>query len=111
MILLFLGLLVLGIAGYAVFASLWIRYVFAHIGGLGIIGLFGCWAGSIARKKGRSYWRAFFAGFVLPIILGIISVGVVYALGGSGCGGIVSLFVAIIVILYYSLAKKRATGK
>jgi len=107
MILLFLGLLVLGFAGYAVFASLWIRYIFAHIGGLGIIGLFGCWAGTIAKKKGHNYWKAFFVGLMAPSILGIISVGVVYALGGHGCGGIVSLFIAIVVILFYSLSKKR----
>ena len=39
--LLFLGLIVIGSAGCVVFASFWVRYIFAHIGGLGIIGLFG----------------------------------------------------------------------
>jgi len=104
---LFLGLSVIGLASYVVFAGLWVRYIFAHIGGLGVIGLIGCWAGSVAKKKGYSYWKAFFAGSVPPIMLGIISVGVVHTLGGHGCGGIVSLFVAIAVVLYYHLAKKR----
>ena len=107
MLLLFLSLLVIGLASYVVFAGLWVRYIFAHIGGLGVIGLIGCWAGSVAKKKGYSYWKAFFAGSVPPIMLGIISVGVVHTLGGHGCGGIVSLFVAIAVVLYYHLAKKR----
>jgi len=111
MILLFLSLLVLGFAGYAVFASLWIRYVFAHVGGLGVIGLLACWAGAIARKKGRNYRKAFFVGLMAPSILGVISVGVVYALGGHGCGGIVSLFIAIVVMLFYNLAKNKYEGK
>jgi len=106
-LLLFLSLLVIGIAGYVLFADLWIRYVFAHIGGLAVIGLIACWAGAIAKKKGRGYWGAFFLGLVTPIMLGISSVGVVHTLGGRGCGGIVSLSVAIAVILYYSLVKKR----
>jgi len=106
-LLLFLSLLVIGIAGYVLFADLWIRYVFAHIGGLAVIGLIACWAGAIAKKKGRGYWGVFFLGLVTPMMLGISSVGVVHTLGGRGCGGIVSLSVAIAVILYYSLVKKR----
>jgi hypothetical protein len=108
MILLFLGLFIVGLSGYVVFTNLWIRYIFAHVGGLGILGLFSCWAASLAFKKGYSYLNALFLGFVLPIGLGVISVGVVYSSGGHGCGGIVSLFFSIIVILFYSLAKKRA---
>ena len=101
-----LGLFVVGLAGYVVFAGPGIRYVFAHVGGLGILGLLGCWAASIARKKGYAYPLALFLGFVLPVALGVISVGVVYASGGHGCGGIVSLFVAAVVILFYSLTGK-----
>ncbi len=108
MLLFFLGLIVVGSAGCLVFAGSWVRYVFAHIGGLGIIGLLACWAGSIARKKGLNYWKAFFVGLMIPSILGVISVGVVHVLGGHGCGGIVSLPVAILVILYYRLVKKQA---
>lgn len=112
MLVLSLGLFVVGLAGYAVFAGLGIRYVFAHVGGLGILGLLGCWAASIARKKGYAYPPALFLGFVLPVALGVISVGVVYASGGRGCGGIVSLFVAAVVILFYSLTgKKGCNGK
>ena len=107
MLLLFLSLLVIGLASYVVFAGLWVRYIFAHIGGLGVLGLLACWAGAIAKKKGRSYWGAFSLGLMTPVMLGVSSVGVVHTLGGHGCGGIVSLFVAIAVVLYYHLAKKR----
>jgi len=108
MLRLFLSLIIIGSAGYIVSANFGIRFVFAHLGGLGIIGLFGAWAGSIAKKKGYHYWKAFLVGLMTPSILGVISVGVVYALGGHGCGGIVSLVSAIAVILFYSLAKNRA---
>ena len=107
MLLPFIGLLVIGLAGYVVFASLWIRYVFAHIGGLGIIGLLACWAGAIAEKKGRSYWGAFSLGLLTPIMIGTSSVGIVHTLGGHGCGGIVSLAVAMAIILFCYLVKKR----
>jgi hypothetical protein len=43
-LLFFLCLSVAGLAAYLTFANLWIRYVFAHIGGLGVIGLLACWA-------------------------------------------------------------------
>ena len=109
MLLFFLSLIVVGLAGYVIFASPRIRYVLAHVGGLGVIGLLACWAGAVAKKKGYSYWKAFFLGFVPPIVLGIISTAAVYIMGGHGCGGIVSLFVAAVVVLFYSLAKKGAS--
>jgi hypothetical protein len=108
MLLPFLGLSVIGLAVYAISTELWIRYIFAHIMGLGVIGLLGCCAGSIARHKGYGYCRAFYIGFVPPLMLGIISVCIVHTLGGHGCGGIVSLSAGMIVILFYSLTKKRA---
>jgi len=109
MLLLSLGLLVLGLAGYVVFAGLWVRYIFAHVGGLGILGLLGCWAAATAKKKGYNHLKALFLGFVLPVVLGVVSVGVVYASGGHGCGGIVSLSVALVVVVFYSLAKKMGS--
>lgn len=103
----FLSLLIIGLAGYVTFASHGIRYIFAHVGGLGVLGLLGCWAVFIAKKKGYSDLKALLLGFVLPIGLGVISVGIVYALGGHGCGGIVSLSVALAVIAFYLLVKSR----
>jgi len=111
MLWLFCGLIVAGLAGYAVFTSHWIRYVFAHVGGLGVIGLMACWAGAIAKKKGHSYWKAFSLGFALPIVLGIISTAAVSVMGGHGCGGIVSLLIAAVVVLFYSLARKRGSKR
>ena len=48
MLVLSLGLFVVGLAGYVVFAGLGIRYVFAHVGGLGILGRL-CSAGRADR--------------------------------------------------------------
>lgn len=102
----FLSLFVVGLAGYAGFADLGPRFIFAHIGGLGVLGLLACWAGAIAKKKGRSYWGAFSLGLVTPAMLGVSSVGVVHTLGGHGCGGIVSIVVALAVIIFHGLAEK-----
>lgn len=110
-LLLFLGLLIFGLVGYFALHNLWVRYIFAHIGGLGIIGPFGCWAGSIANKKGYRYWTAFFFGFVIPVIIGVFSVFLVRTLGGRGCGGIISIVAAILVVICYYFAKQREVGK
>jgi len=48
-ILLFLGLLIIGVIGYFSLGKFWIDSIFAHVGGLGIIGLLGGLAGIIAK--------------------------------------------------------------
>jgi hypothetical protein len=102
--LLFLGLLVVGGTGYFALRDLGLDSLFAHVGGLGIIGLFAALTGFIARKKGYGYRDAFLLGFGLPILLGVISVLLVDAMS---CGGSVSLGVALLVVIIYSLAKRR----
>ena len=97
----------IGVAGYFIFRNLWIRYVFAHLGGLGVMVPFGFWAGAVARKKGYSFWPAFFMGFLLPVILGILTTILFHLSGGRGCGGIVSIAVALIVIIVYYMVKKK----
>ena len=110
MLLVSLGLLIIGCIGY--FSSprgLLIFYVFAHLGALGLLGLFGSAAGVLARKKLRGYWTAFLLGSLLPIILGIVAV-LAFWLGEEGhlyCGGSVSLAVATLVAVFYLLAKKK----
>jgi hypothetical protein len=107
MILLAIGVIILGFIGYVFSGHSRVGYVFAHAGGLGILGLFGSLSGSLARKKGYGYWPAFFWGFAFPAVIGIISVVVVHSLGGGGCGGIVSLAAALVVIIVYVLVKHR----
>ena len=104
------GVLLIGVAGYFVFNKLWLRYVFAHLAGLAIMGFLGCWAGIIARSKGYGFRRAFLLASVTPIILGVAAVFIVHSLGGRGCGGIVSLAAAILVITGYGIARRRETG-
>lgn len=110
MFLLFIGMAFVGLAGTLAFYDQWAGYVFGHVGGLGILGLFGCWAGFIAKKKGYNYWRAFSVCFVSSFMLGVVSVCIVHGSGGNGCGGIVSIAVAVIVIVFYYFIKRKAAG-
>jgi hypothetical protein len=63
-----------GLIGHFAFWNHWIRYIFAHVGALGILGLFAWFAGIVAARKGLSDKRAVLLGFFPPIILGIIAV-------------------------------------
>ncbi len=70
-----LGFLIVGSIGYfSIPREIWTFYLFAHLGALGVMGLFGCAAGLIARKKYRGYWTAFSLGFFFPIISGFVAV-------------------------------------
>jgi hypothetical protein len=104
---LFVGMLVIGAAGYLVFSHPWLRYIFAHMGGLGIMGFLGLLAGTIAARKGYSFRKAFLLGFALPTLLGILAVVIVHFSGGRGCGGIVSLGASFLVIALYFIARKN----
>ena len=107
----FLGLLSVSFIGYFAFRTLWIGFIFGHIAALSIMGFYGCLAGTIAKKKGYSYGRAFQIGFFLPIILGGISAFLFVPSGERSlpltCGGWVSLAAGIIVVIFYSFMKKR----
>lgn len=83
-----------------------IFYIFAHLGALGLLGLIGSGIGALAKRKGRSYWMAFWLGGPLPIVLGLIAAAIV---GDHwSCGGSVSLAVAAVVALSYAFMSKRA---
>jgi hypothetical protein len=113
--LLFLGLLSISFIGYFVFQKLWIGFVFAHIAALSIIGFYGCLAGTLAKKKGYYYWRAFQIGFFVPIVLGGISAFLLVPSVERSlpltCGGWISLASGIVVVIYYSLVKKKGESK
>ena len=106
--------LIFGLIGYFIFWNHWIRIIFAHIGALGIIGLFACLTGAIAEKKGLNYRNAVLLGFFPSIFIGIIADYLVDPPGEYGlpssCGGVVSLGVALIVVVIYLIAKKRKTS-
>jgi hypothetical protein len=112
--LVFLGLLSVSFIGYFAFREQWIGFIFAHIAALSIMGFYGCSAGAIAKMKGYSYWRAFQIGFILPIILGVISAFLLPA-GPRNlpltCGGWTSLVVGIIIIVSYAFLKQRDNFK
>jgi peptidoglycan/LPS O-acetylase OafA/YrhL len=107
-----LGLLIIGIIGYfSLNRDLWLFYVFAHVGALGVIGLLAGVAGFVAKKKQRSYWKAFVVVTVSSIVSGLIAVLILFA-GEEGqlyCGGTVSLAVAIVLIILYLFMKKKAS--
>ena len=107
-LLLFLGLLVVGTAGYFMNRGLLVGYISAHIAALGVIGLLGIAAGHLARRKGYHYWKAFLFALSLPILLGLLAVFAFYFLKGSiNCGGSVSLAVALVILLGCFLAKRK----
>jgi len=102
--------LVLGIIGYFLInRDYWIFYLFAHLGAFGVMGLFGCLVGFLAKRKNRRYWTAFVLGSLLPIFLGLLAVLLFYVKqdGNLYCGGAVSLLVAILVAISYLLLKKK----
>ncbi len=106
-----LGLLIVGSTGYlSLRGESRIYYVFAHLGALGVIGLLAHATGLLAKKKRRSFWRAFFLAALFPIIAGIAAV-LIFLLGEEGqlyCGGSVSLAVAVLIVVFYLLAKKKS---
>ena len=95
-----------GLAGYLLVprGSL-VSYVLAHAGALGLLGLFGWVAGSIALKKRRGFYVAFFLSSAVPISLGVVAV--VIAANSVTCGGSISLAVAVLMTAttasYYGL--------
>ena len=103
-LLLFLGLLIIGVIGYFALSSAGTDSIFSHVGGLGIIGLLGGVTGIIAKKRGYDYLKAFLLGFVLPIVLGIIAVLLVEPMS---CGGSISLGAALLIVIISSLTKRR----
>ncbi len=110
MLLLFGGLLIIGAAGYFNLRGHWAFYLFAHLGALGVVGLLGVAAASIGRIKGHDYVTALGIGVALPIALGVIAVFLVRFLGEKGvfyCGGAVSLAVALLIIVYYSVFRRK----
>jgi hypothetical protein len=102
--LLFLLLLFISSVVYFYSDIHWIEITFAHLGAFGIVGLLGCCTGLIAMKKGYGYWKAFLIGMFSPIFLGI---GAVLLFQPVSCGGSVSLAVAIIILVTYSLLKRK----
>lgn len=84
-------------------------YVFAHLGALGVLGLIGGAAGLLARRKSRSYVVALLLGIILPIVAGI---AVVMISGNQvSCGGSISLIVAILVVAFYALIRRKGILK
>ena len=107
----FFGLLNFSFIGYFALRQSWIGFIFAHMAALGIMGFYGCLAGTIAKNKGYRYSRAFQLGFFLPIIFGAIS-AFLWVPAGEGhlpltCGGWVSLAAGIVVVIAFAVVKKR----
>ncbi len=106
--LLFLGLLSISFIGYFAFQKHWFGIIFAHFAAVSIMGFYGCLAGSIAKKKGYSFRRAYQIGFFLPIVLGGISAFLFVSQESSlpiTCGGWISLAAGIVIVIIYSFIK------
>ena len=107
--LVFLTLLIICTIGTFTLEGRLIKAVVNHLGGLAIVGLFACLTAYVAYKKGRDQRKALVIGLLLPIILGAVTVLLVYlSTGHVYCGGgVVLLASPIIIIIYACLRKKR----
>lgn len=106
--LLFTGILMASVIGYLTMRQLWIGFIFAHLGGLSIVGLFACLAGVLARRKNYSYRKAFFIGLCLPVILGFAGVLVIFPPNPDlACGGSASLGASLLIVLFYAALRKK----
>lgn len=107
----FLGVLSGSFIGFFALRTHWVGLIFAHTAALGIMGFYGSWAGTIARKKGYHYWAAFRLGFFLPLVLGVFAAFLFVPDDRSHlpltCGGWVSLAAGLVVVLVYSFLRKK----
>ena len=85
-----------------------LEITFAHLGGFGIVGILGSITSIIATKKGYTYSKVLSLALILPILLGSIPVILFKPIS---CGGSISLAVAILMVLYYSVAKPKVANK
>ncbi len=102
--LLFMALLSIGFLGFWIFWRLQrpqTGLIFAHTAALGMMGFYGSWAGALAGKKGYGLWKAFSAGFFLPIVAGFISV-IIYNPTDHllRCGGWEALGTGLLVVIF-----------
>ena len=98
--LVFTLLFLVSLIGYFSTESHLIKITFAHLGGLGIVGILGSIAGVIATKKGYTYLKVLSLVLILPILLGSIAVILFKPIS---CGGSISFAVALLLFLYYLL--------
>jgi hypothetical protein len=101
-----LGLLSVGAIGYlSLPRGFWGFYFFAHLGALGVVALFGCAAGFLARRRRRGFWTAFGLASLVPIGTGAIAVLAFWVTRGHlYCGAAVTLPVALLVVVAHAVA-------
>jgi hypothetical protein len=109
--LLFLGMVIISIFGYFEFGGHWMEIITNHLGGLGVIGLFACLSGFIAKKKGHNYQKVFLLSFILPIILGFdVSFILFFLADMECCGGGVVLATSLLAIIYSSIKPRNVSA-
>jgi len=109
-----LGVLSVGAAGYlSLPRGSWAFYFLAHLGALGVVALFGCAAGFLARRRRRSFTTAFGLASLVAISAGAIAVLAFWIERGHlYCGAAVTLPVALLTVVVYALlppAAQRST--
>lgn len=111
-VLVFLGLLVVGIVGFFAARGSMLGYLFAHAGAVAITGLLACAAAAIAKSKGYRYGPAFAVTLLLPLFLGALGVCLLYFAQENAttlaCGGSVSLAGSVLVVLGYAVWRRKA---
>ena len=108
--LIFLGLLSVSFIGYPIFKSTWIGLIFGHIGGLSIMVFYGGLIGTLAKRKGYKYFNGFKVGFLVPVILGVISAFLLVSSESRlplTCGGWTALSSGLLIVIIFLLIKKK----
>ena len=104
---------VVGTGGYFIYYGSWLKYVFAHIGALGLTGLYGFVAGKLAESKGCGFLLPFIKVTSVAILLSSIAAilwPVMFNRGDMPCGGAATLLISIIGTLYYAVRRKVSQG-
>lgn len=103
-LMLFIGLSLVGIIGYIESTNDLLSFIFAHAGGLGIIGIIGSLTANIAKNKGYSYLITIVSGIILPVSLGFFTF---ILLEKISCGGSPSLAGSLLILIIFSFKKSK----
>ena len=108
LLVIFLGCVLISVLGHFVINNHSIIIITNHLGGIGIIGLLAYLTALIATWKGYNSKKVFLISFFLPVLLGLIAVVIISLITNYiYCGGGVSLATSFILVIIYSIIKKK----
>jgi len=98
-------MLSISIVGYLTVDNRSTEYVFAHLGGVSVVGLLACGAAAAAMRRGYRYWKVFWLALLIPMALGVVAAVLFQPIS---CGGSVSLAAAVLAVITCVLIRPRS---